>query len=353
MRQEERKTFHYTGIGDPEAEELLNRTLPQIGRDIAALHLNGLAGVYLGGGYGRGEGGVFRDTDGRVRLYNDLDFFAVADCCGFSAKKRIDSALRTVSEKWSAQLGVEVDFGPVKNRSELAKAGHTLMFQELRHGYVTVYGDADLLKAELPDLNPAFLSLPEALRLMLNRGMGLLLAREALKKSPADTGFILRNLNKCVLGCGDALLISRGKYAWSVHDRTRILVGLDDLPDPLNHLYHEAVRFKLQPAADLPADPEDVWFRLRNLWNAVLLRILDLKAGTPDIRPVLHQLCRREKACSWKNILRVLAKTGRLDISSISPDEPRVRLLAELYEVLNSPDPALSSRLHRTWQAFS
>ena len=62
MMPEERKTFHYTGIGDPAAEELLNRALPRIGRDIAALHLNGVAGVYLGGGYGRGEGGVFKST---------------------------------------------------------------------------------------------------------------------------------------------------------------------------------------------------------------------------------------------------------------------------------------------------
>ena len=353
MMSEQRKTFRYTGIGEPAAEELLNRAIPHIGRDIAALHLSGLAGVYLGGGYGRGEGGVFRGTDGRVRLYNDLDFFVVADHCGFPAKKRIDNALKAVSEEWSAQLEIEVDFGPVKNRSELKKVAHTLMFQELRHGHVTVCGDAGLLKMELPDLNPALLSLPEALRLMLNRGMGLLLAREALAKPSADTGFILRNLNKCVLGCGDALLISRGKYAWSIHDRTRILSGQNELPESLDRLYREAVRFKLEPSAELPANPAADWLRLRTLWNEVLCRILALEAGTPDIRPALHRLCRQEKACSWKNVLRVWVKTRRLEISSMSTDDPRMRALAELYDALNCAVPVLSGRLRRTWQFFN
>lgn len=353
MMPDVRKTFHYTGTGDPAAEEQLSRAVPGIGADIAASRLKGLAGVYLGGGYGRGEGGVFRCADGQARLYNDLDFFVVADGCGFPARKRIDKALRAVSEKWSARLGIEVDFGPVKKRSELKKVAHTLMFQELRHGYITVCGDAGLLETELPDLNPETLPVLEALRLMLNRGMGLLLAREALAEQTPETGFILRNLNKCVLGCGDALLISCGKYAWSVHDREWILSGQRDLPESLERLYPEAVRFKLEPSADLPENPVDCWNRLRLLWRAVLCRILGVENGIPDIRPALHELCRRERACSWKNVLRIWAKTRRLEISAEIADDPRVQVLAELYDALNCAAPVLSCRLRRAWQVFN
>ena len=41
------------------------------------MRLPALAGVVLGGGYGRGEGGVKILPDGSRRLSNDIDFYAV------------------------------------------------------------------------------------------------------------------------------------------------------------------------------------------------------------------------------------------------------------------------------------
>lgn len=221
----DRNNLKFTASANPEAEALLRKALEGIRSDIAALNLRGLAGVYLGGGYGRGEGGVFC-KNGTVRLYNDLDFFPVGTGLGKTDKAHIDSALREVSRKWHAELGIDVDFGPVKNSSELKRSARTLMFQELRHGFVTICGSDDALTGAVPVLAPEQLPLMEAVRLMLNRGMGLLFAGEKLASHSGDTGFILRNWNKCILGCGDAFLIADKGYLWHVEERRERLLEL-------------------------------------------------------------------------------------------------------------------------------
>ena len=68
----------YTGVPSREIAELLGDALKNIGAEVEALRLPKLSAVVLGGGYGRGEGGVLRTEHGD-HLYNDLDFFVFAD----------------------------------------------------------------------------------------------------------------------------------------------------------------------------------------------------------------------------------------------------------------------------------
>ena len=109
-------TGTFTVIPSPRIEELLKGTLAGIAADIGALKLPGLRAVVLGGGYGRGEGGVLHTEQGDA-LYNDLDFFVFASGAGRALRARIDRALRELSRPWTEKLGVAVDFGPVKNCS--------------------------------------------------------------------------------------------------------------------------------------------------------------------------------------------------------------------------------------------
>ena len=53
------------------------------------------------------------------------------------------------------------------------------MMQELKRGYHLVYGE-DLLNEYLPELPAEELPFSEACRLLLNRGMGLMLAGEKI-----------------------------------------------------------------------------------------------------------------------------------------------------------------------------
>ena len=64
----------YTMTADPDVKSVLDCFLPAVSAEIDALQLPKLRAVVLGGGYGRGEGGV-RHTPEGGRLYNDLDFF--------------------------------------------------------------------------------------------------------------------------------------------------------------------------------------------------------------------------------------------------------------------------------------
>ena len=236
-------TRRFTGTGNAEAEGILTRALPEISGDISRAVPHGIAGVYLGGGYGRGEGGVFVKADSHAALYNDLDFFVFTNELVPSQRRAVNAALEKVSRKWTERLGIDVDFSPAKNVGALAQVENTLMFQELRNGYVYILGDPALPLRAIAELSPDRLPLSEALRLMLNRGMGLMFAGEKLAEKSVDTNFILRNFNKCALGCGDALLISRGLYRWKISERAERLANMQNS------------EFAAQLGADRPGRP--------------------------------------------------------------------------------------------------
>ena len=135
----------YTAIPSDELAELLDAARRGIAAEAAELRLPKLAEIVLGGGYGRGEGGV-RHTPAGDRLYNDLDFFVFSDRAGKRERRAIETALKPISLRWEEKLGVAVDFSPVKNFSSLTKVGSTLMFQELRRGWKPVLGEGKFEK---------------------------------------------------------------------------------------------------------------------------------------------------------------------------------------------------------------
>ena len=233
-----------------EADRIVEEAIRGVGADVDALRIPRLAGVVLGGGYARGEGGV---VDGG-RLYNDLDFYVVAEDGATGADLAgIAAALRPVSEKWTARLGVDADFSPPKTPWRIRHDQERLMIQELVHGYCDVAGSpGEALFAGVERRPPEALPAMEAARLLVNRGAGLLLAAEAVG-DPARRGFFARNVNKAVLGCGDARLILRGGYRWKAEERA---AALGDA------LYARAVRWKFRPAPEPPCD----WETARGLW---------------------------------------------------------------------------------------
>ena len=52
----------------PELDRFVEEACEEIGAEIAALRIPRLAGVVLGGGYGRGEGGALIKEEGRSML---------------------------------------------------------------------------------------------------------------------------------------------------------------------------------------------------------------------------------------------------------------------------------------------
>ena len=240
--------WHYTPVPNAEIDALLDRTLKEISEELEALHLPHLQAVVLGGGYGRGEGGILHTPAG-PRLYNDLDFFVFSEGADIESAMIIDRTLKGLAGRREKGLGIAVDFGPAKNLSEIRKVGHTLMFQELLRGWQPVWGRIDLAHW-IPTLEPDELPYSEAVRLLRNRGMGLVLAADRLKAGDNDADFIVRNMNKALLGGADAVLIAAGEYRWCGGERVEAYaeyVRRADLPAEYAEIYEKAYRWKLEP----------------------------------------------------------------------------------------------------------
>lgn len=347
---------NYTAVRSPELDVLLSGALKEIAREVEALHIPHLAGIVLGGGYGRGEGGVLHTASGD-RLYNDLDFFVFADGADRRTQQAIGTQLRDISGRWEKRLGIAVDFSPAKNLDTLPRVARTLMFQELLHGWKPVWGTADPTHW-IPALDPAELPYTEALRLLLNRGMGLVFAGERLAAGSDDADFIVRNMNKTVLGCGDALLLTAGRYRWRGMERVDAFSRYADenkMPEEFKKAYAGAFRYKLEPNPVLPHDPRKHWEDCRLFYLDTLRRV----AGTsPGAEPGEVAKGLRRKAAgarSVKNFLRWLIRTRSMRSPESIADDPVVSVLCMLCGLLSSSAayPPCPRKLHELWIKFN
>ena len=239
---------------EPEAalQATLDGFLARLAADLGGQPFcRGVAALVLGGGYGRGEGGVFRATEsGRAELYNDLEFFV------FARDRSARAALAAWCHRWerdgTADLGIEVEF-KILPADVFATAEPTMFYFDLLQGHRLVWGGAEVLaNAPAALRDPARLPLSEPTRLLFNRGSGLLFARWRLEERPDDAdGFVERNHAKARLALADAVLAAAGQHDGSCRQRARrIAQGGFPAPPGFSQLqaWHvEGVRFKLQP----------------------------------------------------------------------------------------------------------
>ena len=334
----------------PELERLVDGACAEIGREIASLRVPRLAGVVLGGGYGRGEGGAesveLKTENGELKienaLSNDLDFFAITEDGAPEAEAvaAIGKALEPVSKRWSEKLGVDVDFA-VKTPWRLKHDEERLMVQELVRGYCDVSGaKGETLFAGIERRPAESVPWMEAARLLMNRGRGLLLAKcrseSAERKidgssavgrrlSGAELDFVNRNINKCVLGAGDARLVARHAYSWRAEERA---AALGDA------LYSAAVEWKFRPKEEAVCG----WDEARDAWLAALGEVGGCGAG--------------EKARNLRNAARWIVRRRTVgDLRTLGLD-PVVRVLGNVerrVRARRAPDGALM----RDWEIFN
>lgn len=212
-----------------------------------------LEAVLLGGGYGRGEGGVLRDASGE-HPYNDLDFYVFVQ-----GNRRLNEGLYrrsidVLGEILSSLVGVHVEF-KITSLAELARTSVSMFSYDLVARHRWIFGREDLLAHCEHHRQAGDIPSAEAARLLMNRCSGLLFAREKLEKphfTVADADFIRRNIAKAQLAFGDAVLTAHGKYHWSCVERHRrlehlaLLESSHWLTDVCAH-HAAGVRFKLHP----------------------------------------------------------------------------------------------------------
>ena len=319
----------------PALDRLVDDACAEIGREIDALCVPRLAGVVLGGGYGRGEGGAW-SSNAECRLSNDLDFFAITEpgVSEAEAVPKIAAALEPVSKKWTRELGVDVDFA-VKTPWRLKHDEERLMVQELLRGYFDVAGrKGEELFAGIRRVDAAELPWSEAWRLLMNRGMGLLLAREAAGGGAPASGqasdFINRNINKCVLGAGDARLIAQGAYRWKAEERAATLGDA---------LYSAAVEWKFRPKAK----PVCEWETAREMWLAAEDEVSRCSRQSRSSSPSSRTL---RSAARWLVRRRTL---GELSTFGLMPE---LRVLRRVSASIRHRR-GISPSLRRDWEVFN
>ena len=223
----------------------------------------GLAGVLLGG-YGRGEGTPFINSDGSQIPFNDYDLVVVVDQLNGTVRQ----TFRTLEKQLTGELGLPVDLCPYRN-SHLHRCEFSLLNYEMKSGHKVIWGDEKILDA-MPDYPHDAIPLAEGSRLLLNRGKLLLDIQQRLA-DPAplteeERVRFIKFIFKVQLAFGDCALLAANQYDLSYITKKTRITALKESPDrdAVIEGYLRAVELKewgdyasLEPF-DLPAEFEAV-----------------------------------------------------------------------------------------------
>jgi hypothetical protein len=309
-----------------------------------------LEGILLGGGYGRGEGGVIHEVDGD-RPYNDLEFYVLLRGSTVLNEWRHRAALDELAHALSATAGIEVEFKIISNAS-LRRSSVTMFYYDLVCGHRRVAGPADLLAGCGHHHRATDIPLAEATRLLMNRCTGLLFARQRLDGesfSADDADFVERNLAKAGLALGDAMLVAFQEYHWSCRERARRLACLDPAftlswLEAVRTAHTKGVQFKLQPhrsnrtAVELEIDFAHLSQLACRVWLWLESRRLDA-AFTSPVQYSQHPGPKCPGSSMVRNwLVNARRVRGRDLLTARGFRYPRERLLRALPVLLWQPD---------------
>lgn len=242
----------FTRDGSDGLEHLLAETCKEISRGIQKIVSQGkLEALILGGGYGRGEGGVLSTEIGDAP-YNDLEFFVLIEGPPRLNEHRYGAAIHELGHRMTGVLGIEVEF-KILSLEKLRTSATTMFYYDLVRGHRVISGPENILKACSHHADAGRIPLHEAMRLLMNRCSGLLFAAERLSRTEftgEDADFTARNIAKAQLALGDVVLTALGRYHWSCLTRHKSLELVNEPGLPMEELlaFHtDGVAFKLHP----------------------------------------------------------------------------------------------------------
>ncbi|HZZ58495.1 MAG TPA: hypothetical protein VFE31_11740 [Opitutaceae bacterium] len=354
----------FTIDGDDALEAHLARTCARAVSGIRGLVPDRtLEAVLLGGGYGRGEGGVLRSAEGD-RPYNDIEFYVALRGSRHLNELRYRRPLEVLAQILTHQADAEVEF-KIASLSEMSRAPISMFSYDLLAGHRQVWGDPRGLAPCSAHRHADALPIGEATRLLLNRCSGLLLAKAQLEREPfteAAADFVGRNLAKVQLALGDAVLTVAGRYHWSCRERHRRLTRLSGYAVPeldAVRRHHEAgVEFKLRPALTR-ASRAELAARLEEI-SSLALRIW---LWTESRRLARHYASARAYAGDAINFFPQTSalRNAALNLRGAGPRllrnrrrrwrNPRERALRSLALLLWEPDALTHPALHHRLQA--
>jgi hypothetical protein len=352
----------FTIDGSDALEDRLARTCERVSRGVESIVPPArLEAIVLAGGYGRGEGGVWRTPAGD-RPYNDLEFYVFVRGNRLWNERRYRRSLAELGERLSPDAGLHVEF-KVDSLRRLRRSPVSMFSYDLAMGHRVVSPNDTIFQPGEHHLQAGRIPLSEATRLLFNRCSGLLLARELMRHGALmgpQADFVARNLAKAQLALGDAVLTAFGQYHWSSRERHRRLLRLAGA-ESLTWLrqvreYHAAgLEFKLHP--QLRAQTAGGFARVHSQVSALALQVWlwleSRRLACPFASARDYAFDPHEKfpgTSGWRNYLSNLRTFGlRAVPDSLAARYPRERLLNALALLLwhgdSSTEPDVMRRL--------
>ena len=142
--------------------------------------------------------------------------------------------------------------------------------------------------------------------------------------------FVNRNINKCILGVGDAFLVSRGLYRWRAEDRAAALKAQGD-----DGLYARAVEWKFRPTEEPVCDLETA----RETW---LNGYMEVIAAVGD----------EGRRRSLRNAARWVVRRRTVGRLATFGQDPVLRVLDGVKRCIETSTPPPQS-LRRDWAVFN
>lgn len=228
-----------------------------------------LRSLVLTGAFARGEGAVL---DGRPQ--NDYDLIALRGV------GRADPSYPEMVDQLEDELGLHIDLAPVPTW-RLRWVDPSIFWYETASRGQVLWGE-DLLD-RIPVRDPGDLAPTEALRLLVNRAAGLLLATRR-----SDPHHHRQQASKALLAAADTHLLATGTFPPSQTERWEALNALvedEAAPSGIEHhlaWFAWAYRFKVDPGQAATHDPADAWQAARQALLEAVPRAL-AHAGLPSL----------------------------------------------------------------------
>jgi hypothetical protein len=335
----------FTRDGGDALESLIAETCAEIGQEVNRIvPAERFQALLLGGGYGRGEGGVLSTPDGDAP-YNDLEFFLLVKGHPRINERRYGAAIHALEHRMTEKLGIEVEF-KILSLEKLNSSPTTMFYYDLVCGHRVTAGPARVLDCCSHHADASGIPMHEATRLMMNRCSGLLFAAERLARSELareDLDFTARNIAKAQLALGDVVLTTLGKYHWSCIERHQHLASITEPALPMSDLlafHKDGVGFKLRPCPgtstrdELHVLHQAVTNAAWAVWSWQEQKRLGIPAGSPVKYGRVGNKCPETSALkNWLIRFRAFGAKGLLSFRY-----PRESLLNSLSLLLWAPE---------------
>lgn len=214
----------YTTKGSEELDARIDADMELIRKTVSP-HCD--AGILLGG-YGRGEGTPYIQSDGSQAPFNDYDLVVIVKAVSIHIKLLFQRLEKELSEK----IGLTVDLCPYA-RHALSSREFSLLNYEMKYGHFVIWGEESILDA-LPDYDRAIIPVSEGTRLLMNRGKLLLDMKRRLATAkaldPDERICFIKFINKVLLAFGDAALLAAGNYHVLYQDKKPCISSIGPMP---------------------------------------------------------------------------------------------------------------------------